>query len=344
MTRYHVFTGAPAARNVSGTPTQFEWRTITFRPLKPPPLTLPPATLAAASRRISMMYENVIFVEHHDGDDDMGALPADTSHGDEDVEANGQTTVITWPLTTQATEDHSRTRGDITFLDASASRASFCSQMETKETQETNSYDFSDASSIAQLPAFHFSLHNLTPLGTLINQAHAARTSTRRVPLQKASHKVSLLAAVLEVDGPDTIRIKKGPDAGKEISLLKLILGDESGGICKLAAWRETAEDWAGLNPDAPAPGIKKGDIVLLENVLVSWEPEAAGTAAASIPISLSASPQLKPKLEICYRTLPSALHDARFRPDLRLGLSDAAVRKVASVVAWFEGVAGLST
>ncbi|KAH9859021.1 hypothetical protein C2E23DRAFT_864776 [Lenzites betulinus] len=287
------------------------------------------------------MYENVIFAEHRDGDDDTGALAADTSHGDEDVQADGQTTIITWPLTTQATQDRSRTRGDITFLRASASPSHLHSQMETQETQETNSYDYSDASSIAQFPAFHFSLHSLTPLGTLIEQAHAARSSSR-VPPRKTSLKVSVLAAVLEVDGPDTIRIKKGPDAGKEISLLKLILGDESGGICKLAAWRETAEDWAGLNPDVPAPGLKKGDIVLLGNVLVAWEPEAAGTAAASIPISLSASPQLKPTLEICYRTLPTALQDARFRPDLRLGLSDAAVRKVASVVAWFEGVAGL--
>lgn len=79
-------------------------------------------------------------------------------------------------------------------------------------------------------------------------------------------------------------------------------------------------------------------------DVLASWEPEATagGTAAASIPISLSASPQLKSKLEICYRALPAAPQDARLRPDLRLGMSDAAVRKVASVVRWFEGVAGL--
>jgi hypothetical protein len=33
---------------------------------------------------------------------------------------------------------------------------------------------------------------------------------------------------------------------------------------------------------------------------------------------------------------------DMRLRPDLRLGASDAAVRRVASVVSWFEGMAGL--
>lgn len=50
----------------------------------------------------------------------------------------------------------------------------------------------------------------------------------------------------------------------------------------------------------------------------------------------------------ICYRTMPRApdadigVNDERFRPDLRLGYSDAAVRKVAAIVKWFEGMAGL--
>ncbi|KAI0358741.1 hypothetical protein OH77DRAFT_1518706 [Trametes cingulata] len=214
----------------------------------------------------------------------------------------------------------------------------FRSLRETQETQETESYNESNASSIAQFPAFHFSLHNIVSLDELIGHAQAAQA--RKLP--KTSHKVCVLTAVLEVDGPESIRIKKGPDAGREVSLLKLILGDESGGICKLTAWREIAEDWGGVNPEVSAPSVKKGDIVLLENVLISWEPEQDGTTA-TIPISLSASPQLKSRMEICFRTLPTVPQDARLRPDLRLGLSDAAVRKVASVVRWFEGVAGLS-
>ena len=44
--------------------------------------------------------------------------------------------------------------------------------------------------------------------------------------------------AVLEVDGPDVIKIGKGPETGKEIGLLKMILGDEDGAVCKLTAWR----------------------------------------------------------------------------------------------------------
>ncbi|KAI0326552.1 hypothetical protein GY45DRAFT_1356217 [Cubamyces sp. BRFM 1775] len=282
------------------------------------------------------MYENVIFGDSQEGEEILDAdLPI---RNEEPHLAEGQTTIITWPATTQATEERSRSRAEVTFLRPSVSLSHLRSQKETQDTQDTDSYSYSDASSIAQFPAFHFSLHALTSLDLLISQAQAAQA--RQAP--KASHKVSLLAAVLEVDGPDSIRIKKGRDAGKEVSLLKLILGDESGGICKLSVWRETAEDWAGLNPEITAPPVKKGDIVLLENVLASWEGDHANTTA-TIPVNLSASPQLKSRMEICYRTMPSAPQDARFRPDLRLGFSDAAVRKVASTVKWFEDIAGLS-
>jgi hypothetical protein len=57
---------------------------------------------------------------------------------------------------------------------------------------------------------------------------------------------------------------------------------------------------------------------------------------------SLTASPYLGSKLTICYRTLPRENGDQGLRPDLRLGASDAAVRKVAGVVRWFEKMAGL--
>lgn len=39
---------------------------------------------------------------------------------------------------------------------------------------------------------------------------------------------------------------------------------------------------------------------------------------------------------------MPYTHEDNRLRPDLRLGESDAAVRKVAAVANWFEKMAGL--
>ena len=60
--------------------------------------------------------------------------------------------------------------------------------------------------------------------------------------------------------------------------------------------------------------------------------------------LALTASPNLRSRAEICYRTMPrtSVPADLRLRPDLRLGASDAAVRRVAAVVTWFERMAGL--
>lgn len=141
--------------------------------------------------------------------------------------------------------------------------------------------------------------------------------------------------AVLEVDGPDVIKIGKGTETGKEIGMFKMILGDEDGAVCKLTAWREVADVWSGV---AGEPGIKRGDVVYLENVSASCEP---GT-----PLALTASPHLKSKAEICYRTMPRASfpEDQRLRSDLRLGYSDATVRKVASVVTWFEKMADLAS
>lgn len=72
--------------------------------------------------------------------------------------------------------------------------------------------------------------------------------------------------AALEVEGPDTIRIKKGADAGKEVSILKMILADEEGSVCKLTAWREVAESWGGAQD---AHGVKRGDIVLIESASI---------------------------------------------------------------------------
>jgi hypothetical protein len=69
---------------------------------------------------------------------------------------------------------------------------------------------------------------------------------------------VNVLLATLEVEGPDTVHVKKGPDAGKEVSVLKMILGDEDGSVCKLTAWREVADAWGAL-------GVKRGDIIYLE-------------------------------------------------------------------------------
>jgi hypothetical protein len=105
------------------------------------------------------------------------------------------------------------------------------------------------------LPAFHFNPHTIISLYGLTSAAAASHS--------KGSRKVNLLVAVLESEGPDAIRIRKGPEAGKEITLLKLVVADGDGGIAKVAAWREVAEQWGGSNR---SPCVRRGDIILLES------------------------------------------------------------------------------
>ncbi len=80
------------------------------------------------------------------------------------------------------------------------------------------------------------------------------------------ARKVNLLFVVLEVDGPDTIKIKNGRDAGKEVAILKMIVGDEEGKVGKLTAWREVAEMWGGSLEGSVA--VKRGDVILLEGMI----------------------------------------------------------------------------
>ncbi|KAG8218042.1 hypothetical protein J3R82DRAFT_6255 [Butyriboletus roseoflavus] len=193
----------------------------------------------------------------------------------------------------------------------------------------------------ARFPNFQFSLHKVTPLSSLCIAAKSG----------SGSRKVNMLLAALEVQGPDTVRVKKGPDAGREISILKLVLGDEQGSVCKLTAWRDTADAWGGVGP---SPGLKRGDILYFEStflfhafslqitcshtrlidLMATWE--------AGNTVTLTASPYIRPSTQICYRTMPYAHEDSWLRPDLRLGQSDVAVNKVAALVRWFENMAGL--
>lgn len=123
------------------------------------------------------------------------------------------------------------------------------------ETQETQSFNYSDTSSISRFPTFHFNIHTISTLDQL--------TGSGVGPGYFRGKKHNFLLAIVEVDGPETITLKKGPDAGKQIGLLKLILGDEAGNACKLTAWRDVAEEWGGVGK---AVGCKRGDVVYIES------------------------------------------------------------------------------
>jgi len=126
--------------------------------------------------------------------------------------------------------------------------SSWQSNLETQEDHlSSNAYSDTDTSSIARFPDFQFSLGTLSTLAS-------------------ARGKTCLLLAVLEVDGPDEVTIRRGPETGQVVSVLRLIVGDEASTIRKLTAWRQVAETWAGGGGARDAVGIRRGDVVHFES------------------------------------------------------------------------------
>ena len=326
MKHYRVFLGAPSPESLYRDDGDFGWETFTTATP-----TLDASVFEAASRRISRIYENMIFAE--DDDDDIGDA-SDSNLLDAEHSTRAAETFITWSPTPN------RTKG------ASGSQVSSGLQESTmEETQETASHEYSDTSSIGRFPHFSFNLHTLRLVKALVEMAKSSRT--------KGTLKVSVLMAVLEVEGPDAVTIRKGQHAGNQASILKMILGDGDGNVLKLTAWRDVAELW-GIGTDTQPP-IRRGDVVLFQSLSLvcfqgmsslansghadlsfGWDPSSGA------PPTFTASPYMGPTAEICYRTMPQTPQDGRLRPDLRLSESDASVRKVAVLVAWFERLAGL--
>ena len=248
---------------------------------------IPVATLQEASNRISGMYNNVIFsddgVDEEDGHlcaerevNCFLATPAEEmdsrgkvqlfiyilahNNGKSNPDSSNEGSLISWPPTNPA---------QLRVREPSSPLISISRRDTADETQVDHSvsvsYSYTSVSSIALFPAFVVNLHTLSTLSAL-TRPHPSSSSIFR--------KVNLLVAVLEVDGPEAVTIKKGKDAGKEITVLKLIVSDESGAACKITAWREVAERWAGHTASddeesrtgihMSVDAVKKGDIVYL--------------------------------------------------------------------------------
>ena len=198
MPQFRVFLGAPS-RRVSRIPIHsYQWHTIEskLRGIQPPPVIFPPATLEAASHRISLIHQDFIFKNQNDeelessGDDDprvrnLGSIRPTILHLTvliSNLLLDG-TTVITWLLRQNAfshliphlilTRQHKR-----------------------------------------QKRQFHITIQMRYPLVTF-RPSHSTCTPSPRflrsfLQVQKDNGK--LLVAALEVEGPDTIMIKRGYD------------------------------------------------------------------------------------------------------------------------------------
>jgi hypothetical protein len=129
---------------------------------------------------------------------------------------------------------------------------------ETPGTSFDESVSFNSVSdvsdlSIHRMPTFRIPLHRATTLRSVL-QGRAPRNAEFR--------KISTLVGVIDIDGPDLVRIKKGKDAGKEIGILKIIMADADGSIVRLTIWRMLAHAWGET--------IRRGDVVFFEGEIFS--------------------------------------------------------------------------
>jgi hypothetical protein len=99
MKHYRVFLGAPSSASLYCNEGDFEWETFTTAiPV------LDASVFEAASRRISRLYENMIFAE--DDDEDIGGA-SDSNLLDAEHSSRAAETFITWSPTQNRTRDAS---------------------------------------------------------------------------------------------------------------------------------------------------------------------------------------------------------------------------------------------
>ncbi|KAF8590224.1 hypothetical protein K439DRAFT_1628115 [Ramaria rubella] len=301
---YRVFTGAPSA-TLNRRCTAVSWQTVSSR-VSPPSLSR--KTTEQAEQQLSLIYRNAIV-------DEDGA-----EQEEELSEEWDSRNAMEWPPTNPSGRSIQSRQSTVNEISC------FQQTYDTNQTGDETSM-FSEGSSIGRFPTFSFDINILSSLSYIIQTRKPGNSSA----------KITLLLGVLEVDGPSYVTVKTGAQAGSEIGLLKLIVGDENSAVCKLVAWRETAEVWGGAESE---PGLKRGDIVLFENVLISRIPSLPEKNAR---LQITASPGLNSQAQICYRTLPYSHTDTKLRSDLRLAASVACVRKVEELVTWMERMAGIA-
>ncbi|KAI6103640.1 hypothetical protein F5141DRAFT_1007844, partial [Pisolithus sp. B1] len=283
-------------------------------------------TLDKASRRISLLYQNIIF--KYTDEDGEWIDGADRETQDD----NGMVT-----LATQPSKKSINTTNPPSFLLTSRSQpqTTYGTQDTAYSDENTSVARFHTSSSACTL----LSLFRLFITLSICKMKCDKRTRTRSTSLLLSSQSRA----------PDTVKVKSGPCAGQESSILKLVLGDEEGCVCQLTAWRDTAEVWGryGIDPEAP-PALARGDVVCFESKYLAtssphdsrFKPGPSTTVATTTKppppdVTLTGSPSLRPpsRTQTCYRTLPTIRTDARLRLDRALGCGDVAVRRIRVLV-----------
>ncbi|PVG01569.1 hypothetical protein CPB86DRAFT_79516 [Serendipita vermifera] len=196
------------------------------------------------SEQFSELYANDIFVDEEENDDNMKGVEQDAgSHSSSESEP------LEWSQST-ASQPH---QDQTTFLSQNHLLSPSQASSEEPSVSLDESVSFNSVSevsdtSIHRMPRFRIPLHRATTLKSML-QGRAPRNADFR--------KVCTLVGVIDIDGPDIVRVKKGKDAGKEIGLLKIIMADADGSIVRLTIWRSLAQTWG--------ESIRRGDVIFFE-------------------------------------------------------------------------------
>ncbi|KAH8836101.1 hypothetical protein DL96DRAFT_108499 [Flagelloscypha sp. PMI_526] len=114
-----------------------------------------------------------------------------------------------------------------------------------------------------------------------------------------------------------------------------MILGDEESKICRLTARREK---WL-KHREAHLKRVLRSNEVML----FCFKTISISSPSSSISPAITASPFMRSKVTICYRTLPLIEKYSVFRLGSRLGKTEECLQNVAELVAWFEDMADLA-
>ncbi|EJT96855.1 hypothetical protein DACRYDRAFT_102602 [Dacryopinax primogenitus] len=237
------------------------WHRLTLSPPSPSPFPqdasdswaeLPKASYVAAHSRlgeVSDLYRNAIFggsmsMSRDEGEEEGESLEVVLHSRREETSA--EASEVSHALTWEPTPNTSRTAN--VRDGASHTRSSLWTDSESYLPTPASSSE----ASIHRLPSYRVNPHSLTPLHLLPSLSRA----------RYAPPRVNILVGVLEVSGPETVTIRKGKEAGKEVAVLKLVVGGE-GSVLGVTAWRGCAKTWA----QAADAGVRRGDVVLLSDL-----------------------------------------------------------------------------
>lgn len=239
---YRIFTGAPCIKGFpdSDQPT---WQTLTTRENTS---VIPSASLQQVDSRLSLIYQNVIFNSEDESEEirnflEDGAFPCSSTAFCGLIFASdpSNSSFLEGPssIGPSLAKNHGSSKSQECTFDADMSGE--------------NSTFLSEGSSIRRFPTFAFNPNSISSLSLLSGMLEQSYESAR----------IALLLGILEVDGPSYVKSKAPPHT--EMALLKIVAGSEDGSLCKIVAWRETAEIWSGDYQDR---ALKRGDIVLFES------------------------------------------------------------------------------